>query len=168
MAAWQSRNGQFVEPCGRLAGGLRLWFVALLALVTGCESEELPPPPERDAAEAVLVTGERVATASAPPAMECVAATVGVGRKGRGYEDGMVTTPVATYFAARERLVFDIMIPHALEIYKATEGRGPKTHEEFMEKIVTFNQIELPALPPGHRYVYDPKSERLMVERPQQ
>ena len=41
-------------------------------------------------------------------------------------------------------------------------------HEEFMEKIVTFNQIELPALPPGHRYVHDPKSERLMVERPQQ
>ena len=48
----------------------------------------------------------------------------------------------------------------------ASEGRNPESHEEFMEKIVKFNQIKLPELPPGHKYVYDPATEQLMVERP--
>jgi hypothetical protein len=134
-------------------------------LPAGCAPEDLPPPPpERAAVQAMPAP----VAASQPPVVERVAAAVGVGRKGRGYGDGMVTTPVATLFAVKEKLAFEIMIPHALELYKLTEGHAPETHEEFMEKIVKFNQIQLPALPPGHRYVYDPKSERLMVERPRQ
>jgi hypothetical protein len=134
-------------------------------LPAGCAPEDLPPPPP---AERAAVQATPAPAATEPPVTERVAAAVGVGRKGRGYEEGMVTTPVATLFAVKEKLAFEIMIPHALELYKATEGHAPESHEEFMEKIVKFNQIQLPALPPGHRYVYDPKSERLMVERPRQ
>ena len=95
-------------------------------------------------------------------------AGVGSGEKGRGYGGDPVTTPVAAYFAVKERLTFDIQIPHAMELYKATEGHAPKTHEEFMRSIIEANQIRLPTLPAGHRYVYDPETERLMVEHPRQ
>jgi len=35
-----------------------------------------------------------------------------------------------------------------------------------MEKIIKANNISLPELPEGHKYVYDPKLEMLMVEKP--
>jgi hypothetical protein len=94
-----------------------------------------------------------------------VKAEPGVGKKGRGYGAGMVTTPIAAYFSVRERLAFD-QVAHAMDLYKATNEHGPKSHEEFMEKIIKENGIKLPQLPAGERYLYDPKTEQLMVERP--
>ena len=35
-----------------------------------------------------------------------------------------------------------------------------------MENVIKANQIKLPVLPPGHKYVYDPATKQLMVERP--
>ncbi len=93
-------------------------------------------------------------------------AEVGVGAKGRGYAPGLVTTPVAVYFAARERIVFEIQVPEAMKLYKATSGNAPQSQEEFMQKIVKENQIRLPDLPEGSRYLYDPATEQLLVEHP--
>lgn len=93
-------------------------------------------------------------------------AGVGVGAKGRGYGQGVIATPAASLFAAQERIVFEMKIPHTMNLFKAQEGRAPKTHEEFMDRIIKENQIQLPELPEGHRYVYDPKTEQLMVEKP--
>lgn len=75
-------------------------------------------------------------------------------------------TPAKTLFSAREQIVFNIAIPQALNLYKASNGEAPRTHDEFMTKIVQEQQITLPQLPAGHRYVYDPQTEQLMVERP--
>jgi hypothetical protein len=92
-------------------------------------------------------------------------AKFGVGKRGHDYQPGILTTPVSTYFTIGERVTFDIQIPQALNLYKAQhDNQGPKTHEEFMEKIIKANQIKLPQLPSGARYLYDPKTERLMVE----
>jgi hypothetical protein len=102
--------------------------------------------------------------APAPPAPVLKKAEVGVGEKGHGYGAGPVATPASTYFMAKERIAFDIQIPHAMNLFKAMEGHMPKSHEEFMEKIIKANQIQLPKLPEGERYVYDPKQEQLMVE----
>jgi hypothetical protein len=116
-----------------------------------------PPPPPADA---------QAKPAGAPP--ENVVreeAKVGAGKRGRGYEPGLVTTPVAAYFSARERIVFEIQIPQAMKLYKAQNEHGPKTQEEFM-KIIKEQGVRLPDLPDGHRYVYDPATEQLMVERP--
>jgi hypothetical protein len=103
------------------------------------------------------------------PAMQPAAqkADVGVGKRGRGYGPGLVTTPVATYWAAKEMIAFRVQIPDAMRLYKATNGSAPKTHEEFMQKIIKENNIPLPELPPGQRYVYFPDREELMVEHPQ-
>jgi hypothetical protein len=100
--------------------------------------------------------------------MERVKAEKGVGVKGRSLDEheGVVVTPAKAYFAVRERAVFEIQIPAALKLFKATNGNGPKSHEEFMAQIIDANQIQLPELPAGQRYVYDPEKEELQVERP--
>lgn len=88
-------------------------------------------------------------------------AGVGVGLRGDSLrnEEGvgkMIASPAVAYFNVREKAVFDIQIPQALNLYKALEGKLPKTHEEFMEKIVKANAIQLPELKPGMKYRYRP------------
>ncbi len=90
-------------------------------------------------------------------------ADVGVGKQGR-YNGGLIATPVAVYFRSRDRITF-LNLQHALDLYKAQNG-PPKSHEEFMEKVVKENQIQLPALPEGERYLYDPQKEELQVVKP--
>jgi hypothetical protein len=167
-----------------------------IAMLPGCGQSEpaspapspatapvAPPPPLKAAPAKETAAPEKApdsatkASAPAAPAKAPAAkeeskmiqkeAAVGAGAKGRGYGEGMVATPVATYFFIKERLAYDIQIPHALNLYKATEGHAPKTHEEFMEKIIKFNHIKLPELPPGETYRYDPAQEKLMVLSPQ-
>ena len=82
----------------------------------------------------------------APPTRE--KAQVGVGEKGRGYGAGPVATPVAALFASKERIIFEMRIPEAMKIYKALNGRAPKSHEEFMKGIIEADRIKLPELPP--------------------
>ena len=142
---------------------LRLAFIALAAVLTsGCGGGGLPgeqsaAPPDATASSSATETSR----ATAP-----IKAEVGVGAKGRDYGSGPVATPVAALFAAKERIAFDIQIPHALELYKAEhDGHGPKTHEEFMKTIIQTNHIQLPALPSGQHYRYDPTKEELMVEK---
>lgn len=130
-----------------------------------------PPPPPPPPPPSVQASSAAASTAPAPPpaapADDVVRqkAEKGVGKKGRGYGGGIITTPIAAYFSAQERIRFG-QVEHALNLYNAQNGHYPKTHEDFMKDIVQFNQIPLPELPQGHRYVYDPQSHQLMVERP--
>ncbi len=103
------------------------------------------------------------AQAQTPPSTTLQKADVGVGAKGRGYSQGLITTPVQVFFQARERIVFQ-NVTHALNLYKAMNG-PPKSHQEFMDKVIKENNIRLPELPEGDRYLYDPKTEQLMVEQ---
>jgi hypothetical protein len=106
---------------------------------------------------------------TAAPAQDVIRqkADVGMGEAGRGYGEGFVATPVKALWFAKEKLVL-VQIEHDLQLFKAQDpqGRGPKSHEEFMEKIIKAGGIRLPALPLGQRYVYDPAKEELQVEQP--
>jgi len=108
--------------------------------------------------------------AATPPApqSETVTAGVGVGSKGRSLDthEGPIVTPAKTFFAAKEIIAFKIQVPDALRLYEASNGEAPKSHQEFMDNIITANRIQLPMLPPGHEYVYDVPSKTLMVKRP--
>ena len=86
-----------------------------------------------------------------------------MGRKGHGYGTGPIATPLAARWRAAERLVFEVQIPQAMNLYKATNGHAPKSHQEFMAQIIEFNRINLPELRPEERYQYDPETEQLMV-----
>jgi hypothetical protein len=128
-----------------------------------------PPPPPPASLPAAPKATETVQPQNepAPPApdMVRVKAEKGVGAKGRGYGTGVIATPAASYWVMRERIAFD-QIVHSMNLFKASEGRAPKSHEEFMQRIIKENHIPLPQLPEGERYMYDPKTELLMVLKP--
>lgn len=90
----------------------------------------------------------------------------GMGKKGQGYGGGIITQPISTYFQTRDRVAFSVQIPHEMNLFKATNDRYPKDLDEFMNKIIKPAGIQLPELPDGHRYVYDPEKGELLVERP--
>ncbi len=81
----------------------------------------------------------------------------GVGQAGRYKESGLVVTPIKVYLRTKQRTELDMKIPHAMNLYVAEHGHFPKTPEDFVRDIIQFNQVRLPKLPPGHRYVYDAK-----------
>jgi hypothetical protein len=141
--------------------------------VTAQQSVPPPPPPPPPPAETAKplapppVAPGANPTETPPPGMTAEKADVGSGDKGRGYGEGVIATPVATYFAARERIMFTIQIPEFVRAYKFEHDfKGPKSNEEFMEKIIKKNHVQLPTLPPGHQYWYDAKAEELQVLRP--
>jgi len=135
-----------------------------------------PQPPATEPAIGMELTPPAQAPSPASPAaevpadMERVKAEKGVGIKGRSLDEhqGMLVTPAKAYFSVRERVVFEIQIPEAVKLFKATNGNGPKSHDDFMAQIIDANQIQLPELPAGQRYVYDLEKEELMVEKPRQ
>ena len=102
---------------------------------------------------------------------ERVRAEAGVGKQGQSLNNeqgvgAMIVQPARSLFAFKQRAVFEIQIPSAVMLFAATEGRKPKSHDEFMSKIIKANQIQLPALPAGQTYVYDPQLGELMVQKP--
>ena len=150
----------------------RCWLVCVLVPLAcaGCAPQPHPvaqaKPAESKPAPAPVPPPAPVA----PPKVELerVKAEAGVGKKGQSLKEheGMVVTPVKQYFRIQQQLVFDIEVKHSLELYNATNGNYPKSHAEFMKDIIETNQIKLPELPDGHRYVYEPATHELMVERP--
>ncbi len=146
-----------------------MFMVSLLAIGTalGCSDyKPAPVPPAGSGSQQVSKPAPAPAPAPAPKVV-VEKADVGVGAKGRDYGEGLITTPVAQYFAAREAIVFRIQVPEALKLYKATNGHAPQTLEEFVQ-VMKDNKIKLPVLRPGCQYVYDPKKEELQVMHPKQ
>ncbi len=122
----------------------------LLAL--GCE----PPPAAPPAAN------------TSEPVGEAVKAGVGVGQQGRSLDKDtgvqqMISAPVSVFFKVKERIAFDIAVPQAVNLFQASEGRFPKSHEEFMDKIIKANRIVLPQLPEGMTYRFHPDTGELWV-----
>jgi hypothetical protein len=96
-------------------------------------------------------------------------AQAGVGKKGRGLDDvkgsgRIVSQPASTLFSFKEKAVFDIQIPQAMNLYRATHGNFPKSHKDFQTHIIKANNLRLPELESNQRYVYDPETQKLMVE----
>jgi len=146
----------------------------VIVLIGGCGGDDWKQPATAPAAAPAAPLAPQLTAAQQAPASTPVPvaagplrskAEVGVGAKGRNYGMGPVATPIAAYFRTKERLAFDIQIPHAMQLYKAMhDNQGPKTHEQFMKEIIQENQIRLPDLRKGDRYLYDPAKEELMVE----
>jgi len=155
--------------------GLPLVVVVLLAL--GCEVPELevprpPAPPveqqaaveepvEEPAEEEEVVSGVEPVTSVPRP---FTAKDPARGKKSRAQGGIAAATAGARFYAEYENLRINIV--HALDLYWGMEGEYPKSHEEFMEKIIKFNQLTLPELDPGVEYIYDPNDHVLKIYRP--
>lgn len=138
----------------------RFLLLCLLSLgVTGC----LEPVSEE------AMKKKEQAPSTEDPNFVAKPAEVGVGIQGRSLQndkgiDQMITAPAATLFKVKEKVVFEIQIPQAMNLYQAEKGYFPRTHEEFMEIIIDFNRIKLPKLPDGQMYRYHPDDHTLWVE----
>lgn len=73
-----------------------------------------------------------------------------------------VTAPVSAYGPMLEQ-ISKTHIAHAVNLFYATEGRYPESYDEFMQKIIRANNIQLPVLPGGKRYEYDVANHQLVV-----
>ena len=56
-----------------------------------------------------------------------------------------------------------LLIQHAMDLYKATNDRYPKDHDEFMAEIIKANNIALPKLPTYQEYGYDEAQHKLII-----
>lgn len=161
------------------AAAVTLGSLALCLFVGGCGETKAPPAqPAADVGPAaeqpapglpgVGLPGAGIpGVGGAAPVMVREKAQVGSGAKGHDYKPGFITTPVSTLFKVEEKIAYDVKVVSAMNLYKGQYGTAPKTHEEFMDRIIGENMIILPELPEGHSYVYDPETETLMVERPE-
>jgi hypothetical protein len=75
-----------------------------------------------------------------------------------------ITGPLAVLKNAQLKIP-QIAVEHALNLFQASEGRFPESHAEFMQRIITENQIRLPQLSAGLNYEYDVQNHRLVIVR---
>jgi hypothetical protein len=54
-------------------------------------------------------------------------------------------------------------IDYAIKLFQAQEDRFPADYEEFMQRIIKDNNIELPQLPGYQEYAYDEQNHKLVV-----
>ncbi len=74
----------------------------------------------------------------------------------------MVTSGTSSYGPMLER-ISKSHIEHAVNLFHANEDRYPKDYQEFMDRIIKENKIELPVLPGGKQYQYDVENHKLVV-----
>ena len=73
-----------------------------------------------------------------------------------------ITAPMSAYGPMMEQ-ISQIQIVPAINLFQAENDRYPKDYDEFMEKIIKANNIELPVLPGGKKYQYDEAEHKLVV-----
>jgi hypothetical protein len=118
------------------------------------------PEPQPPAAQSPAAGQQAAAGPSGQ--MEMATLDANTGAQGQGYGGGLITEPVHEFFSMRNLITWD-QIKHDMDIWQAIHNRWPKNAQEFQKEILEPANIELPELPPGNRYVYDPKTGELMV-----
>jgi len=73
-----------------------------------------------------------------------------------------ITAPVSAYGPMLER-ISKTQIEAAVNLFNASEGRYPNSYDEFMQRIIKENNIQLPVLPGGKKYQYDVENHQLVV-----
>ncbi|MGL4944117.1 MAG: hypothetical protein ACRC46_13130 [Thermoguttaceae bacterium] len=122
----------------------------------------------------VEVGGRTVVEGTAEDAATATVAQAGAGKQGHTY--GGTNDPaaifgtyaLASYWRANERIAFEIQIPQAMKLFRATNDRFPNSLEEYTKEILVPNQVKLPELPADKEFMYVPETGELMVrDKPQ-
>jgi len=161
-----------------LAFPLSLVFLCSL-FVNGCDlaqpqqqGQRAQPIVQNDPLPVEMPVEHNVPPQDAEDDTVLVRAEVGLGPRGHyatatsEHPMGIVTAPISAMFRTRERVSFFLPMEQAMNFFRATHDRLPASHEEFMEQIIRANHLQLPELPPGQEFVYDPARGELMVRRP--
>ena len=75
-----------------------------------------------------------------------------------------VTAPLAVFLNVRDRPEM-LRMEQAVRDFEVLEGRFPTDLDEFMERIVRENEIELPPVQPGYELDYLPDEGKLIQRR---
>lgn len=94
-----------------------------------------------------------------------------IGTVGKKQRQNTVEGPLRYYGAMSNARIIAMdrtlgwQIKSALDSYVNTDndGKYPKTTEEFMEKVIKPNMIELPELQPNQEFFYDPADHELKI-----
>lgn len=144
---------------------------ACLSLVAFAVSHSVGCKPAAEVERDRLAAEQQAATAGqGETPLQAQKAETGVTGKGKSLEGvsdynpaKFVSGPASVLLKAKEKIFFEIQLPQAMTLFQATHGRAPKSHEEFMQEVVT-NQVKMPQLPDGLRYRYRPDLAELWVE----
>lgn len=141
-----------------LTTATKFGIILLACICCGCDNPTVTPQPDADQ------------SANEQPATQMAAqqALAGVGKQGQKLNQQsdvqkIITGPAAVLFNIQQKAVLEFQIPPLLQAFKATEGRMPKNHEEFMSKIVNANRLKLPELPEGVVYRFNTEKGQLWV-----
>lgn len=96
----------------------------------------------------------------APPNREVADVTASDAKAGASLKGDPLAAPVRALFWGRHRIEF-IKMEGAMRDFKVLNGRLPKSQEEFMEKIIEKNAVNLPELDGDWEYFYDVEAGEL-------
>lgn len=145
--------------------------LACLSFIGFATSHSIGCKPAEEVEKDRLAAEQQAAAAAQGEApLQAQKAETGVTGKGKSLEGvsdynpaKFVAGPASVLLKVKEKMFFDIQLPQAMQHFQAIHGRTPKSHEEFMQDVVT-NQIKMPQLPEGLRYRYRPDLAELWVE----
>ena len=138
----------------------------VLAVALGCEV------PEVDVRESATTIAEpaaqeapaKVASAPSEP-REATGLDPKKGKKSRK-EGGYLGSVLGAGMYAQHQVIF-LQVKQAINLDYGLNGDFPKSHEEFMERVIKFNNLQLPELDEGDEYLYDPEDHTLKIYRPE-
>jgi hypothetical protein len=106
----------------------------------------------------------------ADPNLERVKAGKGVGIKGRSLDEyeGIYVTSAKAFFSSKERIFFEIEFKANYDRWIILEDKVPQDFDELKARFLDPYGLtaKLPALPEGHKYVWNAQTQELEVERP--
>ena len=73
-----------------------------------------------------------------------------------------VTGPLEAYNPLKQRIAA-LSLDHAINMFHALEGRYPKDYDEFMQRVIKENKIQLPEPAKGLCYEYDVENHKLLI-----
>jgi len=140
-------------------------LLLLLASQFGCEMPEMDQPAPIPVVKSTPAEKTKPVTTEPAEPREFTANDPKKGKQVRSV-GGYAGAVFGARFWAEHQIIID-NIKHTLDLYNAEHGNYPKTHEEFMSKIIAANQITLPKLDAGQEYIYDPETHTLDVRASQ-
>jgi hypothetical protein len=147
----------------------------LFAAALGCDAPALPTGPATPPAAEVPVEKEKPIVAGIPgeelPEIETPVTSTPrpfnshdpiKGRRSRRAGGGLGAIGGARFHIEYQNIINNIN--HANQLYWAEHGDWPKSNDEFMEKIIEFNELVLPELEPQHEYIYVPEQGKIGLQ----
>lgn len=135
-------------------------------------AEQATPAPENETTITITVKnpqgllGNKETKKQAEEMMEEFGPTSG--RRGQSFHEdgqGYLFAVFSARFVAENRIVM-AQIKKNMDLFEATNGRKPASHEEFWQAIIVDGGVSLPELEEGEEYFYDVENDALMVKTP--